>query len=105
MIKDNQRHLNRLHLLLDILMIMLSYVTAWYLKFKSSYFEGVESQLAFNDYMLALLWIVPLYIILYSAFSLYSPKRVMGRRVEISKIIEANTLGLLLILTVLFITK
>ncbi len=105
MIKDNQRHLNRLHLLLDILMIMLSYVTAWYLKFESSFFEGVESQLAFDDYMLALIWIVPLYIVLYSANGLYSPKRVMGRRVEISKIIQANSLGLVLVLTVLFITK
>ena len=105
MIKDNQKYLNRLHLILDILFVVLSYMLAWYLKFKSIFFEGIESKLSFTDYMLALVWIVPLFILLYSAFSLYSPKRVMGRRVEISKIVQANSLGLLLILTILFITK
>lgn len=105
MIKDNQKMLNRLHFALDIITVMISYVLAWYLKFKSDFFVGVESKLSFLDYMAALLWIVPLFIIIYSAFSLYSPKRVMGRRVEISKIVQANSLGLLLILTVLFITK
>ena len=105
MIKDNQKFLNRLHFVLDILVIMLSYLLAWYLKFKSAFFVGVQSKLTFVDYMLALVWIVPLFIVLYAAFSLYSPKRVMGRRVEISKIVQANSLGLLLILTILFITR
>jgi len=105
MIKDNQRFLNRLHLILDILIVVLSYVLAWYLKFKSVFFEGIESKLSFSDYMLALVWIVPLFLLLYSAFSLYSPKRVMGRRVEIGKIVQANSLGVMLILTILFITR
>ncbi len=105
MIKDNQKFLNRLHLILDMLIVILSYILAWYLKFKSIFFEGIESKLSFTDYMLALVWIVPLFLLLYSAFSLYSPKRVMGRRVEISKIVQANSLSVLLILTVLFITK
>ena len=105
MIKDNQKFLNRLYFVLDIFVIMLSYLLAWYLKFKSAFFVGVQSKLTFVDYMLALVWIVPLFIVLYAAFSLYSPKRVMGRRVEISKIVQANSLGLLLILTILFITR
>lgn len=105
MIKNNQKILNRIHLILDILMVVLSYVLAWYLKFKSKFFEGIESKLSFADYMLALIWIVPLFLLMYSAFSLYSPKRVMGRRVEISKIVQANSLGVMLILTILFITR
>ncbi len=105
MIKDNQKFLNRLHLVLDILIVILSYMLAWYLKFKSIFFEGIESKLGFADYMLALIWIVPLFLLMYSACSLYSPKRVMGRRVEISKIVQANSLGVMLILTILFITR
>lgn len=105
MIKDNQKFLNRLHLVLDILIVILSYMLAWYLKFKSIFFEGIESKLGFVDYMLALIWIVPLFLLMYSACSLYSPKRVMGRRVEISKIVQANSLGVMLILTILFITR
>lgn len=105
MIKDNQKFLNRLHCVVDILVIISSYMIAWYLKFESALFVGVQSKLDFRDYMLALIWIVPLFIILYWAMGLYSPKRVLGRRVEISKIVQANSLGIVLILTILFITK
>ena len=105
MIKDNQKLLNRLHCVVDILVIIGSYMIAWYLKFESALFVGVQSKLDFRDYMLALIWIVPLFIILYWAMGLYSPKRVLGRRVEISKIVQANSLGIVLILTILFITK
>lgn len=105
MIKDNQKFLNRLHLVLDVLIVIISYMLAWYLKFKSIFFEGIESKLSFTDYMLSLIWIVPLFLLMYSACSLYSPKRVMGRRVEISKIVQANSLGVMLILTILFITR
>lgn len=105
MIKDNQRYLNRLHIVLDVIGIMLSYVLAWYLKFNTSIFFGVVSMYSGTDYVMALIGIVPLFLILYAAVGLYSPKRVLGRRVEISKIIEANSLGLLCILTVLYLMK
>lgn len=105
MIKDNQKFLNKLHCALDVVTIVLSYILAWYLKFKSTLFVGIQSKLSFGGYMLALMWIVPLFLMLYWALGLYSPKRVMGRRVEISKIVQANSLGELLLITILFITK
>ena len=105
MIKDNQKFLNKLHCALDVVTIVLSYILAWYLKFKSPLFVGIQSKLSFGGYMLALMWIVPLFLMLYWALGLYSPKRVMGRRVEISKIVQANSLGELLLITILFITK
>ena len=81
MIKDNQKFLNKLHCALDVVTIVLSYILAWYLKFKSPLFVGIQSKLSFGGYMLALMWIVPLFLMLYWALGLYSPKRVMGRRV------------------------
>lgn len=102
MIKDNQKFLNRLHLVLDMLLFMFSYLEAWTLKFKSPFFEGTESTLSFRDYMLALIFIVPGYLIIYMAFHLYTPKRVMGRRYEIGELIKANVLGVLIFLTLLF---
>lgn len=106
MIKDNQKHLNRLHVLLDILFLILSYILAWYLKFGIKIFKVSPSHpLEFADYMNALVLIVPLYMALYFMVRLYEPKRVMGRRLEIGNIIKANTLGLLIILTVLYLIK
>ena len=33
MIKDNQKYFNRLHLLVDAVVVAISYLFAWYLKF------------------------------------------------------------------------
>ena len=53
--------------------------------------------------MRALLLIVPLYLLLYYAFNLYTPKRVQGRRLEFSNIVISNTVGLLILLAGFFI--
>ena len=47
--------------------------------------------------------IVPLYLLLYYAFNLYTPKRVQGRRLEFSNIVISNTVGLLILLAGFFI--
>ena len=55
--------------------------------------------------MKALILIVPGYLILYTAFHLYTPKRVLGRRVEIANVIKANTIGVMVFLTILYLTR
>ncbi len=104
MIKDNQKYFNRLHLLLDILTIELSYLLSWFLKFKTDLFDHSGSRLSFNAYMMAMWGIVPGYILLYLAFHMYTSKRVQGRRLEVGNIIKANILGLMIFLAVLYIT-
>ena len=105
MIKDNQTFFNRLHLWLDGLGIILSYMAAWFLKFDSGLFERETGTLSFWTYMYALLFIVPAYLILYSLCQLYTSRRVQRFRVEFTNIIKANVLGLLVFLTVLYIIK
>lgn len=105
MIKDNQTFFNRLHLWLDGLGIILSYMAAWFLKFDSCLFERETGTLSFWTYMYALLFVVPAYLILYSLCQLYTSRRVQRFRVEFTNIIKANVLGLLVFLTVLYIIK
>ena len=105
MIKDNQTFFNRLHLWLDGLGIILSYMAAWFLKFDSGLFERETGTLSFWTYMYALLFVVPAYLILYSLYQLYTSRRVQRFRVEFTNIIKANVLGLLVFLTVLYIIK
>ncbi len=104
MIKDNQKYFNRLHILIDAIVIAASYWFAWFLKFETGLFESVRS-LSFQYYMTALLFIVPMYLILYSAFSLYTPKRVQGRRLELANIVKANTIGLFILIVILYVAK
>ena len=105
MIKDNQTFFNRLHLWLDGLGIILSYMAAWFLKFDSGLFGRETGTLSFWTYMYALLFIVPAYLILYSLCQLFTSRRVQRFRVEFTNIIKANVLGLLVFLTVLYIIK
>ena len=105
MIKDNQQHLNRLHVLIDALVVAASYAFAWWLKFSSGIVEHEIGVLSFQFYMKLLILIVPLYILLYYAFNLYTAKRVQGRRLELSNIVMANTIGLMLLFTGLFLVQ
>lgn len=105
MIKDNQKYFNRLHLLLDILVIEVSYISSWYLKFKTNIFGHTGDRLSFSKYMNALWGIIPGYILLYLAFHLYTSKRVQGRRLEFDNLLKANILGLMIFLTVLYVAK
>ena len=103
MIKNNQQHFNRLHVVLDAIVVMLSYVIAWWIKFSSGIVNPEIGVLSFNFYMKALILIVPLYLLLYYAFNLYTPKRVQGRRLELSNIIMTNTIGILIVFAGFFL--
>lgn len=103
MIKDNQQHFNRLHIVIDALVIAAAYILAWWLKFSSGILDYELGALPFSYYMSALIFIVPGYLMVYYAFNLYTAKRVQGRRLELSNIVMANTVGLLLLFTVLYV--
>lgn len=105
MIKDNQKQLNKVHVLLDALMIILAYVTSWYIIIGSRIFPEGHGVLPVEVYMSALIPIVPMYLLLYWGFNLYKPKRTTGRRVEFGNIFKANTLGLMGITFVLYLGK
>lgn len=103
MIKDNQQHFNRLQVVMDAVVVIVSYAFAWWLKFSSGFVDKAIGVLSFEFYMRALILIVPLYILLYYAFNLYTPKRVQGRRLEFSNIVLANTVGLLILMAGFFL--
>lgn len=103
MIKNNQQHFNRLHVVFDAIVVVLSYAFAWWLKFASGIVDREIGVLSFEFYMKALILIVPLYLLLYYAFNLYAPKRVQGRRLELSNIIMANTIGILIVFAGFFL--
>mgnify|MGYP000308560823 CR=1 FL=1 len=70
MIKDNQKRLNNFHVVLDAIVILLSYALAWYIQIGNPW-SGVTAhnkQAMAAVYLIAAVIIVPLYLILY-AFS------------------------------------
>ena len=104
MIKDNQKKLNRIHVLLDVVMTVLAYFLAWLI-----IVSGKVIPLEYNVktleppvYFAALIFIIPVYLVLNACFHLYVPKRIQGRRSEFANICKANVIGLMFFTLILF---
>ncbi|MBR3825866.1 MAG: undecaprenyl-phosphate glucose phosphotransferase [Lachnospiraceae bacterium] len=104
MIKDNQKILNRMHVVMDALITIISYALAYVLKFyvidAGSMGIGV---LPPKDYFSMLLFLVPAYVLLYYLCNVYGPKRTGKQHREIGAIIKANTVGMALYIVILYI--
>ncbi len=107
MIKDNQKYFNRLHLLADAVIVALSYMFAWYIKFCTIFAdtEPGAGALDMGTYFRFLSFVVPEYIILYYFFNLYAPKRATRRKYEFAGIIKANTVGIVFFIVFLYFIK
>ena len=107
MIKDNQKYFNRLHLLVDAVVVAISYLLAWYIKFATVFADTVPGQgaLDMKTYFNALYLLVPGYILLYYIFNMYTPKRATRRKYEILAIIQANTVGVVLLIAALYMIE
>lgn len=104
MIKDNQKYFNRLHVVLDAAIIVLTYLFAWFLKFRSGirpFYTGLDS-VSREVYFSALIVIVPGYLFLYFLFNMYQAKRASSIKREIYNIVVANTVGFVLLIVGLF---
>lgn len=103
MIKDNQKSLNHSQVLLDAATIIGSYALAWYLIIESGIYQQIGGVLPARVYFIPLIVIVPGYLILYSIFHLYTPKRVQRSRVELANISKANAIGVLTFTLILYL--
>ena len=107
MIKDNQQYFNRLHVIMDALVIAGSYILAWYLWIGRNRNDGGApvGVLDMGIYFSALYFVVPGYLILYYWFRLYSPKRVQRNETEILNVFKANIVGMTIFLAILFMAN
>ena len=104
MIRDNQKFFNRLLVLLDAVVIAVSYFAAWFLWLGGTVIELLPGTgiLAKELYFVVLIPIIPGYLILYNAFDMYSSKRTAKSKYELFNIIKANTVGLLAIMVCMY---
>ena len=102
MIEQNQKYFSRFLAVIDAGVLILTYCFSWYLRYRSRWFEDTAVEvISLDTYLRALLVVVPVMLILYSALNLYAPSRVKGRRLEMAAILEANGIGLLIFLATL----
>lgn len=90
---------------MDAGIIGATYFFSWYLRFKSGLFVQDAGVLPAKTYFLALFLIIPGYLLLYSIFQLYMPRRVKSYRKELMDIIRANGIGFMIFILVLYFIK
>lgn len=90
---------------MDAGIIGAAYFFSWYLRFKSGFFVQDAGILPAKTYFSALFLIIPGYLLLYSIFQLYMPRRVKSYRKELMDIIRANGIGFMIFILVLYFIK
>ena len=103
MIKDNQKYFNRLQVFLDAAIVIISYILAWFIKFRVLDSEG--GALSMSQYFRMIYLIVPGYLLLYSMFHLYTSKRDTKSKYEVSNILMANAVGIGCFMVIQYLLK
>lgn len=105
MIKENQKLLNITLVLIDVLVIVVSFWSSFWLRFDTTLFGPIGDHLSYQSYTLfMLLAVIPVYLILYFAFGLYKPRRTYKNIFsEATQIIKVNIVAFFALVSILFI--
>lgn len=103
MIRENQKYFNGLQVFFDVATIYISFVLAYYLRFYILK-DGTPS-FTLKESLLMISLIVPIYVVLYSWFDLYSSRRTKSFSNECMLIISCNILAILLFIVGLYLIK
>ncbi len=104
LIKGNQKLLNIIRFIIDLLILVFSFVLAYKLRFDEEFsflirFEIIQEPFGYfgtlEEYMQLLFLLIPCYLISYYFFHLYDPKRVTSRKSQMYNIFKANVVGVL----------
>lgn len=111
MIKDNQKLLNRIHVVADALLTVAAFLLTYYIRFRSYFtirYEWLNPHGEWGDlmyYSRLLIFIVPVYLILYNMCHLYDSKRSRRLRRDLADLIQANTFGIFIFIGVMVFFK
>ena len=110
MIKSHQKTLNRIHVVIDLLLVVVAYVLAYgfrflWLGFIPAFNEKPGTYLELSVYMNYLWVILPGYLIILLTNGVYRPQRSSTRFLEIMRIVKINSMGIIYIMALLFLVK
>lgn len=89
--------------IIDLAIITFSLVFAWYIRFGTN-LMAFKHNWGLSYYLMFLIFILPVYIFLYYSAGLYRPHRTKNIVSEATTIIKINFIGLLLLITLLYVT-
>lgn len=105
MIKENQKAINRVAMLIDCITLVVAFLVSWYIRIASGLVELEEWHLSFKEFLIPFLIMIPVYLIIYNFKRLYNSERMMFVSNEIWNIVVSNVIGIIVFIGVLFITR
>ena len=111
MIRENQKLLNIMHIIIDAIIIAFSFLLAYQLRFDDTWSPLIKYNIirppfgyykSLEEYRNMLIMLIPCYIIIYYICGMYDPKRTSGRRSELFSLIKASILGMLYTVAILY---
>ena len=103
MIQENQRLLNRLNVAIDGLLVFLSFLAGYWLRFYV--LPGGVSVMPFQAYAAVAAALIPLHILTFSIMGLYESHRSVRLYQELGRMFWANTLDFILLQMGFFLMK
>lgn len=103
MVKENQRILNLVNIISDGIIIFISFIIAYFLRFYV--LDGGFSVFGLDYYIFVSAIITPLFILLYGGLGLYESFRSKKFGDELALVIKGNLIGTLALLTFFFVVK
>ena len=103
---NNQKMFHILHVTMDICTIIVAYFLAYYIRFNTLFTIGEqEYYFPLGHYSGLLLYLVPIFLLIYYGFHLYKPE--LGRRkwFGIVKVALSNILGIIIFFGLLYLIK
>ncbi|ADL53340.1 undecaprenyl-phosphate glucose phosphotransferase [Clostridium cellulovorans] len=105
MIRQNQKIFNALLIPMDLIILLVSFLITWYIRFNSGLIPVREVYLSFNEYLVPAIIIAPIFILINAIFGTYVTKRYKTFYVEAIKIIQSNFVAWIIFIFLLFTFK
>ena len=105
MIKENQRILNAILVIIDIFVILFALALAYFVRFKTTLFGPLGGSLPFVNYLIfTIICIIPTYLLLYYFFGLYKPFRNQSSIFSGAEdIIKSDVMAFIILVAILFV--
>ncbi len=101
MIRDNQRYMTVMKVILDVIIMIIAYLISMFIAFG----KVMENYLSFRGYMFILAGMIVVYLILYRTFNLYNPKKLLGYFRLVGNILASNIVGIMLLTLFLYLFR
>lgn len=103
MIKDNQKILNRLMILIDAFLIAFTFIGSYFFKFYILLNGPGPGVLPVSEYNKMIMVLVPLFLVVFSLFGVYEPMRTTKRYEELIQLVKASVVAMGIFLLYLFV--